>query len=80
MVCICFSFFSDYGCFCFCVDSGQCACFADIEKLLVRVDAVKDTDQRLGSTGEDDEDGNSSRIKTGNGIKAKVEDDEDDWD
>lgn len=72
---------SVYGCFCLCVvDSGQCACFADIEKLLVRVDAVKSTDQRLRSADEDDENGGGSRIKTGNGSKAKVEDDEDDWD
>ena len=53
---------------------------ADIEKLLVRVDAVKSTDQRLRSADEDDENGGRSRIKTGNGSKAKVEDDEDDWD
>ncbi|RPA92518.1 Phosducin family protein [Choiromyces venosus 120613-1] len=52
----------------------------DIEKLLVQVDAIKSTDQRLRRTDEDDEDGDRSRIKTGNSSKAKVEDDDEDWD
>ncbi|KAG0133137.1 thioredoxin-like protein [Tuber indicum] len=55
----------------------------DIEQLLVRVDAVKSTDKRLGSADEndrDDGDGDGSRIRAGNSRKAMVEDDEDDWD
>ncbi|PWW74063.1 thioredoxin-like protein [Tuber magnatum] len=52
----------------------------DIEKLLVQVDAVKSTDQRVGSTDGDGEDEDGSRIETGSSSRANAEDDEDDWD
>ncbi|KAG0639113.1 thioredoxin-like protein [Tuber brumale] len=52
----------------------------DVEKLLVQVDAVESTDQRLGSADGDDGDGDGPRIRAGNSGKAEVEDDEDDWD
>ncbi|CUS08018.1 unnamed protein product [Tuber aestivum] len=71
---------SVYGYVFLCINFEQHACSADIERLLVQVDAVKSTDRRLGSTDEDDEDEGGSRIKTGSSGKAKAEDDEDDWD